>query len=54
VALVGDICGFYRRALDHVLRGHDDVSGFAGEWDEIRARWTHERGRRDEGRILRA
>jgi len=54
VELVGDICGFYRRALDHVLDGNDDVTQFAEEWDEIRERWTHERGRRDDGRINHA
>jgi putative protease len=54
VALVGDICGFYRRVLDHVLDGDDDVSEFAAEWDEIRGRWTRERGRRDESRIIHA
>jgi len=54
VALVGDICGFYRRVLDHVLGGNDDVSEFEREWDEIRGRWTRERGRRDESRITHA
>ncbi len=52
--LVGDICGFYRRVLDHVLAGNDDVSQFAGEWNDIRGRWTRERGRRDENRITHA
>ena len=54
VKLVADICGFYRRVLDHVLAGDDDVSPFAAEWDEIRARWTRERGRRDDRRIAHA
>jgi putative protease len=52
--LVGDICDFYRRALDHILAGDEDVSGFAEEWNEIRARWTRERCRRDDGRIAHA
>lgn len=51
VSLVGAICGFYRRVLDHVLAGNDDVSGFATEWHEMRARWARERGRRDSARI---
>lgn len=50
--LIGDICGFYRRVLDHVLLGHDDVSSFASEWQWIRERWASERGRRDESRIV--
>jgi putative protease len=54
VQLVGDICDFYRRALDHVLAGDDDVSGFADEWNEIRVRWTRERCRRDDTRIAHA
>ncbi len=54
VKLVGDICAFYRRVLDHVLAGNSDVSRFADEWDEIRERWTSERGRRDESRISHA
>lgn len=51
VELVGAICGFYRRVLDHVLAGSDDVSRFAEEWHEMRARWAQERGRRDNARI---
>lgn len=52
--LVGDLCAFYRRALDHVLAGGVDVSALAPEWNEIRARWMRERGRRDDGRIANA
>ncbi len=51
VPLVGDICGFYRQVLDHVLAGNDDVSPFAEEWHEMRDRWARERGRRDDARI---
>lgn len=54
VNLVADICGFYRRVLDHVLAGDQDLTPFEAEWDEIRARWTHERGRRDDRRISQA
>ena len=54
VDLVADICAFYRRVLDHVLAGNDDVSQFEEEWNEVRDRWVSERGRRDEGRITRA
>jgi U32 family peptidase len=54
VKLVGDISAFYRRVLDHVLAGSGDVSCFAEEWDEIRERWTRERGRRDDSRIAYA
>lgn len=49
--LVADITNFYRRALDHVLAGSNDVSGFETEWLEIKHRWDHERGRRDDDRI---
>jgi len=49
--LVSAIVDFYRRALDHVLAGDQDVSGFAAEWADIKYRWEHERGRRDDGRI---
>jgi collagenase-like PrtC family protease len=54
VALVGDIVGFYRRVLDHILSGNKDVSAFETEWLSIRERWARERGRRDTGRITTA
>lgn len=49
--LVSAIVSFYRRTLDHVLAGNDDVSSFAAEWADIKRRWDKERGRRDDGRI---
>lgn len=49
--LVAAITNFYRRALDHVLAGNQDVTPFADEWTEIKHRWDTERGRRDDGRI---
>ncbi|NEV63932.1 peptidase U32 family protein [Thiorhodococcus minor] len=52
--LVGDIVGFYRRVLDHVLAGDADVSGFADDWEQIKDRWTRERLRRDSGRVQQA
>ena len=54
VKLVGDLCAFYRRVLDHVLAGNADVSEFAGEFDDMRDRWTRERTRRDDTRITQA
>jgi len=47
-SLVAEIVGFYRRALDHVLAGNDDVSHFADDWVAIKERWSGERGSRDE------
>jgi putative protease len=52
--LVADIVGFYRRVLDRVLGGQQDVSIFQDEWEDIKARWTGERIGRDDGRIARA
>ena len=49
--LVAAITNFYRRTLDHVLAGNDDVSAFTAEWLELKGRWDRERGRRDDGRI---
>lgn len=54
VALVGDIVGFYRRVLDHILGGSSDVSAFEADWQHIRERWARERGRRDTSRISTA
>ncbi|WP_295429072.1 peptidase U32 family protein [uncultured Thiodictyon sp.] len=53
-ALIGAIVGFYRRVLDHILAGNPDVAQFAPEWEEIKRRWTHERVRRDTGRLDQA
>ncbi len=54
VALVGDIVAFYRKVLDHVQGGSNDVSAFEEEWLHIRERWVRERGRRDTSRISTA
>jgi putative protease len=53
-ALVVDIVDFYRRALDHVLAGNPDVSGFADEWSAIKKQWTGERITRDDGLVAGA
>lgn len=52
--LIGPIVNFYRRVLDHILAGNPDVSGFALEWEAVKDRWTHERVRRDTGRLDQA
>lgn len=52
--LVAAIVDFYRRSLDHVLAGNNDVSCFEGEWLQLRQRWEKERGRRDDDRIDQA
>ncbi len=51
VELVCAITAFYRRALDHVLRGSRDLSGFLPEWSDIKARWVSERSHRDDRRV---
>ncbi|MFY9329473.1 MAG: peptidase U32 family protein [Georgfuchsia sp.] len=53
-SLVVSIVGFYRRVLDHVLTGNQDISAFAEEWTAIKGRWEKERGRRDDDRIDQA
>lgn len=53
-ALVGEIVGFYRRVVDAVLAGNNDVAGFAPEWESLKAEWRGERRERDDGRIFRA
>ena len=52
--LVSSIVDFYRRSLDHVLAGNDDVSSFESEWLALKQRWDKERGRRDDDRIDQA
>jgi putative protease len=53
-SLVASIVAFYRRVLDHVLAGSQDVSAFEQEWSAIKLRWEKERGRRDDERIDQA
>jgi putative protease len=53
-SLVVDIVDFYRRALDHVLAGNQDVSDFADEWFAIKKQWTGERITRDDGLVAGA
>jgi len=52
--LVGDIVGFYRRALDHVLAGNTHMCAYSQEWQDLKARWRGERVGRDDDRVERA
>ena len=52
--LVKDIVGFYRRALDHVLAGNQNMCAFVPEWEDLKLRWTGERTGRDDGRVVSA
>ncbi len=54
IPLVCEIVNFYRRALDHVLQGGENLEGFADEWEQIRYRWRTERSRRDDSRVQHA
>jgi len=52
--LVTDIVAFYRRALDHVLAGNQNMCPFVPEWEELKRRWSGERVSRDDNQVERA
>lgn len=52
--LVGNIVGFYRRVVDAVLAGSDDVSGFEQEWESLKIEWRGQRIERDDSRVVTA
>ncbi len=52
--LVGDIVGFYRRVVDAVLAGNQEISAFAEEWQALKSEWRGQRIERDDSRVIRA
>jgi putative protease len=52
--LVCEVVKFYRRLIDHVQSGNDDVSVFFDDWESIKSAWRGERVKRDAGRIKAA
>jgi hypothetical protein len=42
---------FFRKVIDHVLAGNNDIQSFYPGWENIRQRWIAERISRDNGRV---
>ncbi len=47
VDLVVTITAFYRRVVDQILAGNNDLRSFEPEWLEIKGRWDKEKRKRD-------
>jgi len=52
--LVSEMVRFYRKILDHVLAGNNEIGSFYAEWKSIREKWIAERISRDNGRLQHA
>ncbi len=52
--LIVRIVDFYRRVLNHVLAGDQDVSGYAAEWSSLKEQWSGARIARDNGLVAGA
>ncbi len=53
-SLIVDIVGFYRRVLNQVFAGDNDVSSFAAEWMSLKEQWNGARSARDDGLVAGA
>ena len=53
-AMIRDLVRFYRRVLDHVIAGSNDVASFVPELVTLRQRWVSEKGRRVNTLMARA
>lgn len=53
-AMIRDLVRFYRRVLDQLIAGDDDLAGFVPELVTLRQRWVSEKGRRVNTLMARA
>lgn len=51
IELVTTIVSFYRRVLDHILAGNNDLHEFESEWQLLKHRWNTEKRKRDSNQI---
>ena len=51
IDLVVAIVSFYRRVLDHLLAGNQQLQQFETEWQQLKLRWNTEKRKRDSNQV---